>query len=122
MKFEKDILLMDFETTGEDPENGSPVQIGAILLDKETLEEKDHFYSYIYADLSKVSPEIKRISGITEEDLKGAPSIQEVTKEFVNKFTGDYYLSSWVQYLDRRMLMRMLRYTGLKFTFDYHYL
>ena len=39
--FAKDILLIDIEATDLDIEgNGEPVQLGAILLDKETLKEK----------------------------------------------------------------------------------
>ena len=45
MKFPKDILIIDFEGLKE------PVQVGAILLDKDTLEERDSYSSYIFTDL-----------------------------------------------------------------------
>lgn len=122
MNFAKDILLIDFETTGGDPEEIAPTQLAAILLDKNTLEEKDSFISYIAADLSSVDPEILAISGITQEDLKDAPSMEEVAKSFAEKFPGDYFLSSWVEYLDRRMLIKMYKAAGIPYKFDYHYL
>lgn len=121
MSFAKDILLIDFETTGGDPETIAPTQLAAILLDKETLQEKDSFISYIAADLSGIDPEILAISGITQEDLKGAPNMEDVAKSFSEKFSGDYFLSSWVEYLDRRMLIKMYKTAGLLYKFDYHY-
>ena len=73
MKFQKDILIIDFEGKDE------PVQVGAVLLDKETLEEKDSFDSYIYADLDGyVSP----TSGITQEMIDTAPSADNAFCDF----------------------------------------
>jgi len=77
MKFPKDILIIDFEGRKQ------PVQIGAVLLDKETLEEKDSFLSFIYADLDGyVSP----ISGIHQEMINDAPKPAEVGKMIFKKF------------------------------------
>lgn len=78
--FAKDILLIDFESTGLDPFVHDPTQLGAILLDKHTLREKGHFLSYIEADLSKASSEALVVSGITAEKLEGAPKSDEVIK------------------------------------------
>lgn len=40
MKFIKDILLFDLETSGPDPDKDVIVQLGAVLLDKDNLLEK----------------------------------------------------------------------------------
>jgi DNA polymerase III epsilon subunit-like protein len=69
MEFKKDILIIDFEGLKE------PVQIGAVLLDKETLVKKDSFSTYIFADLKD---KIKVVSGISQETLKDAPAQAEV--------------------------------------------
>ena len=50
--FPKDLLFIDFETTGSDPDQAKPLQIGALLLDKATLAEKAEFVSYIKQDLT----------------------------------------------------------------------
>lgn len=47
MRFIKDILLIDLETSGPDPERDVVVQFASILLDKDNLLEKSHFSSYI---------------------------------------------------------------------------
>ncbi len=121
--FAKDILLLDFESTGLDARFAEPTQLGAVLLDKETLEEKDHYLSYIVADLSKASKEALEISGISQKDLEGAPEQKEVITEFLHKFGTDVFTASWNSILDRGLLNKML-WTIDKdiFTYDYHYL
>ena len=65
--FPKDILIVDFETSHKQLEKAEPLQIGAILLDKNTLKEKKNFKSYIYNDLINALPETLAINGITQE-------------------------------------------------------
>lgn len=121
--FAKDILLIDFESTGLDPIIHDPTQLGAILLDKNTLKEKQSFTSYIAADLSKASPEALKVSGITPEKLKGAPDQKEVINQFLDTFGTDVFLASWNSILDRGLLDKMLRDIGKDiFAYDYHYL
>ena len=91
MKFAKDILLIDFEGLAE------PVQIGAVLLDAETLEEKDSFLSYIWTDLKG---EFKATSGISQETLQDAPTQAEIGKLIFDKFGSDILLGSWVAHTD----------------------
>ncbi len=123
MKLHKDILVIDFETTDITLDNAEPIQLGAILLDKETLEEKDAFNSYIAADLSKASPEAMRINGITAEQLTDAPTQEEVAQKFVDQFGFEPMLASWVNFLDRRMLEKLLATINLPInSYDYHYL
>ncbi len=122
MHFAKDILLIDFEATTGKPDLAEPTQLAGVLLDKDTLEEKDSFVSYIAANLRGVDPKIMAISGITESDLKGAPSAIEVAKIFLDKFGDDVLLASWVEYLDRRLLIKMFKKAGLEYKYDHHYI
>lgn len=114
MKFVKDILLIDFEGKNE------PTQIGAILLDKDSLSEKDSFSSYIYADLTGyVSPK----SGITQEMLKGAPTQAEVGKKVFEKFGTDILIGSWVANLDMTNFQKIINSAGIKWEqYNYHVL
>ena len=106
MKFHKDILVIDFEGVKK------PVQIGAILLDKETLEEKASFSSYIYADLEGyVSPK----SGITQEMVNGAPKQTEVGKMIYDKFGSDIFVASFVQNMDINHFQTLLFAAGVDF-------
>ena len=121
--FSKDILIVDFEPTNGDAYSAEPIQVGAILLDKDSLAEKKRFISYIKADLSNANPKTLAVSGITEDDLKNAPIAAEVGKAFVETFGTDVMLSSWVQNLDRAMLRKLLLAAGFEDRiYDYHYL
>jgi DNA polymerase III epsilon subunit-like protein len=112
MKFNKDILIIDFEGRKE------PTQIGAVLLDKATLEEKDSFLSYIYSDLNgHISP----VSGITQEMLNGAPTQAKVGQMLFEKFGVDVLISSWVADLDITNFKKIITAAGKSFSdYDYH--
>lgn len=106
MKFQKDILIIDFEGKDE------PVQVGAVLLDKETLEEKDSFITYIYANLHG-STILK--SGITQEMINDAPKQSAVGKMLYEKFGTDIFIASWVQNLDITHFTKILSESGIDF-------
>ncbi len=114
MKFAKDILLIDFEGKDE------PIQIGAILLDKNSLAEKDNFSTYIYADLRGiVSPK----SGITQEMLEGAPTQAEVGRMIFNKFGTNILIGSWVADLDITNFEKIISAAGISWDqYDFHVL
>jgi DNA polymerase III alpha subunit (gram-positive type) len=117
MQFKNDILVLDFEGRGVD----LLLQVGAILLDKKTLEEKANFCSYIHADLH--GRESGR-SGITQEMLIDAPSQKEVGEMLLEKFGTDVMLASWVANLDMAYLDILMKAAGLSLwkTYDYHVL
>ncbi|MBI3633878.1 MAG: hypothetical protein HY226_06365 [Candidatus Vogelbacteria bacterium] len=121
-KFSKDIVVLDFEFTNKDASKAVPIQLGAIRLDRETLEEKDNFLSYIAADLTNASPEALSVTGINEATLSGAPSAAEVGKMFFDKFGTDIILSSWVSSGDLVMFRHIMDSAKLDATkFDYHW-
>ena len=114
MKFKKDILIIDFEGLTE------PVQIGAVLLDKETLQEKDSFSSYVWADLHG---EVKATSGISQETLKNAPNQAEVGQKIFERFGTDILIGSWVANADIKNFKKIIEAAGLDFElYDYHIL
>lgn len=124
--FPKDILVLDFEAAylpedKQNPEKSFPTQVGAVLLDKDTLEEKKSFVSYIYQDLSGTALEAKTVSGITQEKLNGAPTLSEVGKKFFETFGTDFLFCSWVSELDRTLFRKMVFAAGMHTRdFDYH--
>lgn len=119
--FPKDIVVIDFEYTNVDVSKAKPMQLGAVLLDKNTLEEKDSWSTYIYADLSDALPESLEVSGIKQETLEGAPSATEVGKMFLEKFGDEIMLSAWVISGDVTMFRYIMEAAGIDHTrFDYH--
>ncbi|MGD0328232.1 MAG: exonuclease domain-containing protein [Minisyncoccia bacterium] len=114
MKFAKNILFIDFEGRPE------PNQIGAVLLDKETLNEIDNFSSYIFADLKG---EVNVISGISQDTLKGAPSQAEVGRLIFEKFGTDILIGSWAATLDITHFKKIINAAGITWEqYDYHIL
>ena len=113
--FLKDILLLDFEGSGTEP-----LQIGALLLDKETLKEKDSFVSYIYTEMQGRT---STISGISQETLRNAPSQAQVGNTIFEKFGTHIMLGSWVADLDRAHFKKIIISAGLDIrVYDYHIL
>lgn len=113
-KFAKDILLIDFEGLRE------PTQIGAVLLDKETLEEKDSFKSYIAADMKGMTSNTNNIS---QETLAGAPTQAEVGKMVFQKFGTNIMTASWVADFDWRSFKKIIAAAGIDIAlYDYHVL
>lgn len=114
MGFAKDVLIIDFEGLKE------PVQLGAVLLDKETLEEKNSLNTYIWADLKG---EVKKVSGISQETLKNAPTQAEVGRMFFEKFGTNVLIGMWVAQADSKNLETILTATELDpKIYDYHIL
>ncbi|HMS92153.1 MAG TPA: 3'-5' exonuclease [Candidatus Saccharibacteria bacterium] len=123
MRFKKDILMIDFETTDGRPNMAAPIQLAAVLLDKETLVEKKHFSSYIHQDLTDANPRSTKVHGITQEMLEGAPSQDEVMQKFLDEFGTDLFISCWTTLLDTRMLENMMSSIGHDLMeYDYHIL
>ncbi len=129
--FSKDILLIDFESTGftRDTETndvidpGDPTQLGAVLLDRKTLAEKHHFLSDIQADPARLDAWVLEHTDITAERVKNAPSSKQVARDFIEAFGTDVYLASWNVSFDRAWLDAFLRALHRRETmYDYHHI
>lgn len=120
MKFKHDILMIDFETTDGRPPHAKPIQLAAVLLDKETLKEKKDFSSYIKQDLTGSDPRSLQIHGITQMQLDDAPSQNEVMQNFLDAFGTDVLIACWTTLLDTKMLENMMEGIG-RSLMDYNY-
>lgn len=129
--FSKDILLFDCESTGftRDPANGDVAdpgditQIGAVLLDKTTLEEKNSYLSDVRADPTRLDAWVLENTDITAERVSAAPERAIVAREFVDTFGTDVYLASWNVTFDRYWLSQLTEAIKRRETmYDYHHL
>lgn len=123
MKFTKDILLFDFEGNHNhgNIDASHPSQLGAILLDKETLEEKKSFLSFINFDYSDMSQEDWNAHIYTKKDIDNAPSKKEVGLKFRETFGTNVLLCSWVSNMDMNFLERLMKSADLSiYDYDYH--
>lgn len=88
-------LIFDLETTGLDPKANQITEVAAILTDLEREIGRIEFRVRLQRD-PVLSDKIKEITGITEEDLKGALT-EEQAVLMLYTFAGD---ATWVgQYI-----------------------
>ncbi len=77
-------IIVDLETTGLNPAQNEIIEIGAIKVERG--EAKDIFNKLVKPKAG-ISPEITRITGITDEMVENAPDIEAVLPEFL-RFAG----------------------------------
>ena len=79
------LIALDLETTGLDVENDSIIEIGAVrLVDGEVVAE----YSTLVNPGFVIPAETTHITGIHQDDLRGAPTLVSVLND-VTEFVGD---------------------------------
>lgn len=121
MKFAKDILLIDLETTGLDSTKHEIIQLAVIVLDKSTLKEKVQYSSFVKPNKwSNRDPESMAINKIDYSQVKSAPSLKQVLSELTNLTDGNVILANWGGHLDSVFLQAAFRKTKLPYPFDYH--
>lgn len=77
-----EFISLDIETTGVEPKNGdSIIQLSATHVLNGI--EVDYFDTHI-SSTNSLSDFTQKLTGITNEDLKNAPSLKQVTTEFIN--------------------------------------
>ena len=83
------VVVFDLETTGFNPNNGDVIlSIGAVKMIGNKILEGDTFYSLVNYE-GKIPEDIVELTGITEEQLIGAPSIEVVLKGFFEFVEND---------------------------------
>ena len=78
-------VVFDIETTGLDVMNNGITEIGAVKIVNGKLTEQ--FTTLVKPDY-RISDEIVRITGITEEMVKDAPKISTVIPDFIKFIDG----------------------------------
>ena len=120
MKFIKDLLLIDLQTTGTDPEKDSVLQIAALLLDKDNLLEKGSFNSYVR--LSFLESTMRQHAQGLEVDvsvIKQSQKIYDVVKKFKEKFGSDFLFASH-NFTNILFLRSAFKKAGIPYAFDQH--
>ncbi|MBI2453410.1 3'-5' exoribonuclease [Candidatus Peregrinibacteria bacterium] len=74
-------ISLDIETTGFDPKKDEPIEIAAVKFDHKKIHQT--FSSLIRIEKG-IPINISQITGITNEDLKNAPLLDEIKNEFLS--------------------------------------
>lgn len=81
----KEYIILDLETTGLDLEHSAIIEVGAILIQNNSIKGS---YSSLIRYRDPLPETVKRITGITEDMLRDAPPLETVLAElkaFVKK-------------------------------------
>jgi DNA polymerase-3 subunit epsilon len=99
--------IVDIETNGNSPIKNQIIEIGAVKI--KNGEIIDRFESYIYADY--VPNAITKLTHITAEDLKDAPSLKQVLHDF-KLFLGDAVFVAHNVQFDYNFISNSLKLVG----------
>ena len=109
MPLEGEYVAFDLETTGLSPKKDRIIEIGAVLL--KDGEEVDRFQSFVNPQ-RQLERRIVDLTGITDEMLQGAPSVEEVMPKFL-AFCGDRILVAHNADFDTGFLRSVCKELGL---------
>jgi DNA polymerase-3 subunit epsilon len=101
---EAELVVFDLETTGLAAGRDQICEIGAVRV--KGLELVDSFQSLVNPRIALPEP-IARLTGLREEELRGAPAISIVVRRFLD-FAGDDLLVAHNARFDQRFLERQL--------------
>ena len=103
-----DMIVYDLETTGINPKTAEIVEIAAHRLSA-IGSTVDEYRSYVKPPGGYIPRSATRIHGITEEDVKNAPSIEIVLPEILGFIQDRILIGHNVAEYDNRILTRDLR-------------
>ena len=108
-------VAFDIETTGYRPDRDSIIEFGAVkVVDGKIVDSADFvFQEFVKPYKRKLTVEIQNLTGISEEDVKNAREMWEVTPDFL-KFVGDSILVGYnCIAFDGKFLIRAGRYSNI---------
>lgn len=88
MKLAKDVVVLDFETTGFSPFNDEVTEVGVVILDGQTFEIVGEFNSLIKVN-KQIPKKVTEITGITNEMTNAHGLSKEIVGNYLKAVTED---------------------------------
>ncbi|MCM3718962.1 exonuclease domain-containing protein [Fictibacillus phosphorivorans] len=86
---ELNAVVFDLETTGFFPDKGNEIlSIGAVKVKHGKVVDEESFYSLAKCN-TELTPEIKQLTGLKEEDFENAQTLSNVLIDFYKFVKGD---------------------------------
>ena len=114
---EQEVIFFDYETTGFDPKNERPVQIGAVKMKGGKVVERFNVFTNPEKELSDWSREnLVDADGnpLTNEWLSGQPSISDAHRQLIEFFGDDALLGGQYTPFDLGFLEESLKSAGIE--------
>ena len=119
MDFPKNLLVFDLETTGIDPLLHSTIEIGAVLLDRHSLEEIKAWSAVVRRqERNRTNPQSMDVHGLSIQQIKNGKDGKAAVDEFLGVFGTDYLLAGWNIGFDVQFLRTLFHRTGYADDFD----
>ena len=123
MKFTNTIVIIDLEASCKrfghnEVEESNIIEIGAVKLDKRSLEIIEEFSTLIKPADYPILPEITEITGISGKMVKDQPGFREAAEKFVEWYgkKNKSLLAGWGLYYDLPLLRKEFRVCGLEYS------
>ena len=109
------LIVIDLETTGLYPEKGDTIiEIGAVPIQNDTVLMEERFETFVDPNIP-IPPHITRITGITDDMVRGAPPLDESLIRFLS-YIGDCPLVAHNAPFDIGFLEAAARKMGEEYT------
>lgn len=100
--YEDEVVVLDTETTGFNPEREEIIQVAAARMSGPDIVER---FSTLVNPQKVIPDEIVKLTGIDDDAVRGAPTISTVMKKLV-AFVGDSDIVAHNAAFDRSFIMR----------------
>ena len=111
----KPLIVFDLETTGLDLVKDKIIQISYIKVYPDGKEERKN----LFVNPGRPIPaEVAQLTGITDDDVKDAPTFKEIASDLENKFKGCDFAGFNSNHFDVPMLAEEFLRAGIDFDFS----
>lgn len=115
LNLKKPLVVFDLETTGLDLVRDRIIQISYIKVYPDGHEER---VNHIVNPECRIKPEITKLTGISNDDVKDKPTFKQLAKTLNEAFTGCDFAGFNSNYFDVPMLAEEFLRAGIDFDFS----
>jgi len=120
--FERDLAIVDVETTGLDWDKHEIIDIGLLRVDQNLLTVKEEWETRVKPDHPEEGDARSlEIAGYTDEEWEGALPLKEAIRQFADKVDGCIFLAHPMT-VDFSFIDRAFKKTGVENPMHYHQL
>ena len=115
LKLIKPLVIFDLETTGLDLVKDRIIQLSFIKVFPSGIEERGNF---LINPECPIKPEITQLTGISNEDVKGAPTFKQLAQKLNDLFKGCDFAGFNSNHFDIPLLAEEFLRAGIDFDFS----